>query len=213
MIKFEIRDFSKLNILELKNITKIKLIDLIDKETFIETFKNDIFDYSIGGNSTEIIGKIVYSDFLNEKKGFKYIFHNSFTDRQIFNKLIKLVPLIETKRKMRISRIYSGSSGTGTNFHTHSVAINYLISGLKIWFIFPNTNNNISLIRKIKGDYGHVKKNTVDYLLDNKKLLINNIENLSIIFQEEGTAIMIPEFWYHAVVNVTDVIGITYSWY
>ena len=82
---------------------------------------------------------------------------------------------------------------------------------MKLWILFPNTKNNINLLDKYKLDYQSNNNIPLNSFLENYNLLNNNIENISIIIQEESDAIYIPDFYFHSIINLDDCYGITYS--
>lgn len=212
------------------NPVKYRIIDKINKISFQNKLLNYNLDWSLNGKSDQIIGNILYKDFLDNKEKHltKYIFHNILLNDNLFNIIKNDIPLPDIDRNeiLRISRFYSGYKYSGSNIHNHTKAINYLISGKKLWILFPNTYHNIMFLRQNNLDYQsninkmHLSKhNCVDkentplnIFIDNYDLLINNIEDINIILQEEGEAIYIPEFYFHSIINLDDCYGITYSY-
>lgn len=190
-----------------KNIPmKFNIKQNIDKELFINDIKNISLDWSKNGMSDVILGNILYKDFLKENTD-KYIFHNFLDQLEIIKKHIPF-PKLFTNVKLRISRFYSGYKHSGSFIHRHSIALNYLISGKKIWILFPSTPKNCEFFNKHAQNDGI----QIDYFLTNYNLFNENLEHISIILQEENEVLLIPNFCFHGVINVCNSYGITYSW-
>lgn len=189
---------------------------MIKKNEFIRSLSNFYVEYAYGGNSTDLINKMKFKDFVNTQMNLgnqNYVFHDITKDAKMFKLIKKLIPLPKVDRKLRISRLYAGSEGSGTNLHTHSVALNYLVSGKKLWIIFPNGYNNNQYVKRMNFTYQSIKETTVEWYENNKNNLEENIEHLTIIIQNTGDIILVPHGYYHAVINLESVFGITYSWY
>ncbi len=185
--------------------------DLISK---IKDFEVCYSDY---GNSTKLIGKMTVKNFLNrphKDDDQLYVFHNTYKDEKMFHIIRRLIPPPETTRLMRISRLYMGHKGSGTHIHNHSIAVNYLLQGRKLWFICPFTEHNTKIIDSISSNYGDIKQTSVlDWLNANYEYLSQNITNFETIIQEEGDCMFVPQDYYHGIINLENVIGVTYSWF
>lgn len=187
------------------NMIVLELSDLVDKKTFIDTFGHYELEYSIGGNSSYTAGGMT----LREDPLDKYIFHNT-VGTTLFKILSEVIPPPNLGEIIK-SRIYSGKINTGTHVHFHNTAINYLIEGSKLWFIFPPTSKNDKIYTE-NMLYGSVQEDTIVWFNKNLEFLKAHIENYSLFIQEKSTAVYIPNGYYHAVINLSDVLGITYSW-
>jgi oxalate decarboxylase/phosphoglucose isomerase-like protein (cupin superfamily) len=218
----EINNYSEINLDIHPNIlVKYKIIDKINNSINSILLQNELLsynlDWSMDGKSDIILGNILYKDFLNniDENKEKYIFHNILENKDIYNIIQKYIPLpmINKTNKMRISRFYSGYKYSGTNIHNHTRAINYLISGMKLWIMFPNSNNNKNFLLNHKLYYDTNNNLPLNCFLENYNNFKKNIENLSIILQEEGDSVYIPEYYYHGIINISDCCGITYSWF
>lgn len=206
------------------NIYRFFISNTLQLDNFINSFKNFYVEYSINDISSETISSILYNDFLTSSDIFysnKYIFHNVLNTPQMAKLLQNLIPLpnlITDINKLRISRLYTGHKYLGTHLHKHSCALNYLISGIKLWIIIPNNHQNIQFLLQNNFTYEYFSKqnnqknNTLKWFIDNYMLLINNIKDISIFYQHTGQIIYIPDSFYHAVINLEDSYGITYSW-
>ncbi len=193
-------------------IYRVKLPSL---EEFLDTFKNYDVEYSRNnGNSTVVSGKCPMFVFVTDlmSKEF-YVFHDSFKDKRFFRILNNILPAINTERQMRISRVYIGKEGTGSHIHNHTVAVNYLINGQKVWIIFPNTRRNMIFLKRHNFEYGCIKEEPLKWYTRHRDFLLNNLEDPKEIFQTTGDVIVIPDGYYHGVYNLSEVCGVTYSWF
>lgn len=202
-----------LDSLEIVKYTKI----LPKAKDIIYAIKDFDVEYSDEGNSTYIIGKMSVKRFLNrphEEKDQLYVFHNMLQDDHMFQIITCLIPPPQTDKTLRISRLYIGNKGSGTHVHNHSIAVNYLLKGRKLWFTFPPTEHNTQMLDNIIAKYGNITKTSVlDWLNINYDYLSQNMTNFQTMIQEDGECILVPAEYYHGVVNLENVIGVTYSWY
>lgn len=181
-----------------------------------DKLKYYIFDCSSGGNSTNIVKKMTLECFMNQELNENnqlYIFHDMLKNKIMFDIISNIIEVPKVNKKMRVSRLYVGSKGSGTNIHTHSVAINYLINGEKLWFLFPNTEKNNKLLKSINSEYGNVKDTAMEWFLKNYDFLESNFEDFETMTQVTGEYIIVPDGYHHGVINMKNVFGITYSWY
>jgi hypothetical protein len=104
------------------------------------------------------------------------------------------------KKKKTLSWIYIGNKNTYTDIHRDIWRFGswlYLISGLKLWFIYPN--NYTRTIEKGKDFYG----------FDNvKKVLKSQLKPL-IAIQRPGQMIYVPSNTFHWVYNVETSVAFT----
>ncbi len=208
-----IEEYNQICNLNSNEIKKVKISNLPTLFEFLDAFSNFMVEYSVGGISTKLINKTRLSDFVcREMESLKYVFHNVYKDVEMFSKLTSMIQPLKLEH-MRISRMYVGGFGTGSHIHIHSVAINYLISGKKIWIVFPNSDFNTDFLNKNRINYGQIREEPLSWFLKNKNFLLNNLQNVQILEQEEGTVMNVPANYYHGVYNLTKVFGITYSWY
>ena len=127
-------------------------------------------------------------------------------------KICRLIPPIKFEN-MRIARLYVGNEGTGSHIHNHSAAVNFLVHGLKVWILFPKTDKNTQFLRRNNILYGEIKENPLEWFERNEKTLTKNLEKVEIKLQQSGEVFLVPENYYHGVYNLTNVCGITYSWF
>lgn len=186
-----------------------KINNMIDKDTFIKIFGDEELYYSYNGNSTILRGKTTMKKLLSTPNT-KYIFSNVI-GTSIYDKLNEYFPRFKDLIEYKISRIYCGSTGTGSHFHYHPPALNYLISGKKLWLILPPTKKNTHYYNTY-AQYCTTDVLPLEWIDEKLPHLINNTNNVLMFTQEKGSVVYIPNSWYHFVVNLTDVVGITYSW-
>jgi len=207
----------------------------IDKKCLQNNLLNYKLDWSLYGKSDIISGNILYKDFLENTENNqnamkvhrytpeftkeninseKYIFHNILNNSQLFNLIQKYIPLPNNilNKKIRISRFYSGYKYSGSNIHNHTKALNYLIDGIKLWILFPNTSNNIKFLNENLLNYVSNNNTPLKCFLEYYNMFNKNIENISIIIQKENEVIYIPDYYFHSVINLEDSYGIIYSW-
>ncbi len=153
------------------------------------------------------------------KDNGKYVFHDARQDAIASAVIPELIPIPvfiphKTIYQLRISRIYAGGKYSGTNLHQHSSALNYLVSGKKLWITFPFNSKNKKFVDKHKIDYGYIKDKTIDWFVANHTIFSseNAVDDLRIFVQNAGEVVYVPRGCYHAVINLDDVLGITYSW-
>lgn len=186
------------------------LTNLISKEDFISFFGHFNLNYSKGGNSTFVKGKTTLLENINNLEKKEYIFSNIY-DTHLFKVMNIVIPKPNINGKFIVSRIYCGGVGTGSHFHHHPEATNYLISGRKLWVIFPPTDSNYKYyLDNMK--YGSINEDPHLWLDRNLQNILDNCSDCNIFFQEQGSVVFIPGNFLHFVVNLTEVIGITYSW-
>ena len=210
----------------LKNVFRevqlFKMDNLVEPSIFLSSLKNIQVDIANSSNSTQTIESGTFSHFVEKvmiNNHNKYVFHNVTQDkiaRDIITKLIPIPAFIPAKNvsQLRICRLYAGARYSGTNIHNHSAALNYLVSGKKLWITFPFNDHNRNFIFNNNMRYGQVRDTAQEWLIKNYDLLTspNAIDKLMFFIQEQGEVAYIPPGCYHAVINLEDVLGITYSW-
>jgi len=204
---------SKLN----ANIISIFSIDnIIGKDEFVKILKDFNVNYSNGGNSDIIPIQKNYLEFVSndlDDGNQNYVFHNVLKDVAMLQVINTYLPPIQCGKQLRISRLYTGSKGSGTNIHNHSVAVNYLISGKKLWIVFPDNKHNTDFLIRNRCTYGNISKSTKEWFSEYRYKLGREIIDFELLTQVSGEIIIIPNNYYHAVINLSEVFGITYSWF
>lgn len=185
------------------------LDDMIDKDKFIDLFGEESLYYSYDGNSTILRGKTTIKEVLVSPDN-KYIFSN-IIDTSLYQMINEYFPRFDYRVSYIVSRIYCGKKGTGSHFHYHPQAINYLISGKKLWLIMPPTNKNQYYYNNFC-KYCKTEIPPLEWIDENLPHIIKNTEKLIMFTQESGSCVYIPNGWYHFVANLTDTMGVTYSW-
>jgi hypothetical protein len=186
----------------------LSLIDfkraLMDKE----------FSWTKNGDSNTPIGIIKGNDFFNEMSFYntdKYIFDINTEQNDKVKCITNLIPCPDLyfldKNRPNVS-IYMGCKNTGTSLHTHHAAINYLISGKKLWIIFPCIDHNFKYC--IENDIKN-KCISISWLHLNTKKLKQNLRQLFIFTQKSGEIVYIPKNYYHATINLENSYGFAYS--
>lgn len=218
---FEYKTIQRLN--TLKNTPHLlKMPELCDAKIFCAKLNKIEVQYSESGEATKLVGSLNFDQFVRTvmpKDNGKYVFHNILKDRRACNiipQLIRIPKFIKKNnmRDLRISRLYAGGKYSGTHLHIHSEALNYLVSGKKLWVMFPFSSKNNDFVDSNNMRYGQVKSTALQWFMDSYRLMTapNAIENLNIFIQEEKEVVYVPLGCHHAVVNLEDSIGITYSW-
>lgn len=133
---------SDIDIKKINSTAKIIVEEQIDYDNLLNEIKNFNFDSSENGISTKITNSYILDKIINnddEKKIFStnknYIFHNILNDYKIKKIIVKYINLpknFNSINELRISRFYTGYENSGTYLHSHSPALNYLISGKKL---------------------------------------------------------------------------------
>ena len=184
----------------------IKIKNMVDMNEFLSVFDDESLFYSYNGNSTILCGLTT----IKTKTINQYIF-SDIIETPMYKTMNKYFPRFEFDVKYVVSRIYCGESGTGSHFHYHPSALNYLISGKKLWVMLPPTLKNTNYYHK-NMEYCSTGKTPIEWLDINLPHMLKNLDNVYMFTQDEKTCVFIPENWYHFVANLTDVVGITYSW-
>jgi hypothetical protein len=196
--------------------------DMIGADVFLETLKDINVGVATSSNSTQLDSNDILLNFVQntmQKDSSKYVFHDITKDeiaRKLIPSMIKIPRFIPAKNmdELRICRLYAGAKFSGTNIHQHSAALNYLVSGQKLWLTFPYNEHNRMFIERNNMKYGQVKLKTLDWLVQNQHIIRHPkaVKGLKFFRQKRGEVAYVPPGCYHAVINLEDVLGITYSW-
>lgn len=200
-------EFSKMHCLfESKEYHIFTITDLISREGFINKYENKICYYSQRGNTVYVIGSIKFGNLLDNPISDFYIW------QPIENGNTVVTPLI-TNKVLRSSNIYLGNTNTGSHLHSHSFAINFLISGRKMWYMIPNTEFNNKLLAD--EDFVEAKKLRlfVKTWLQVRTRFLKKLEGVKSFIQEAGQVVTIPDNMYHLTLNLEQSMGITFSWF
>ena len=204
-----------------KQAYTLEMQDLVDRDTFCDSLKSVEVNYANSSNATQLVASTNFGHFINRimpSDNEKYVFHNALKDDKAKVSIPNLIPIPRfiNKKKiedLRISRLYAGGKYSGTNLHIHSCALNYLVSGTKLWIMFPNNEKNNSFVDRHKMRYGDIKESALSWFLKSHHLINrDSIDQLYLFKQNEKEVVYVPAGWHHAVINLNDSIGITYSW-
>ena len=205
-----------------KKVCKLVMPEMIKSNEFIASLGSNEVHYATSCNSTQLVSSANFKDFVDKtmtKDNTKYVFHNVTKDPNLAGIMDQLIPMpqflpVKKMSQLRICRLYAGGKYSGTNLHNHSAALNYLVSGKKFWITFSFNKETHAFVESNSMKYGTVKDNTIQWLSKNLDLLNLNKEmlHLECFMQEGGQVVYLPEGQYHAIINLDDSIGITYSW-
>ena len=205
-----------------KKVCKLNMPHMIKANEFIASLSAKEVQYANSCNSTNLVSSVNFKHFVDKtmvRDNAKYVFHNVAKDPNIAGVMDQLIPIpqflpVKKMSQLRICRLYAGGKYSGTNLHNHSAALNYLVSGKKFWITFSFNKETHAFVESNSMKYGTVKDNTIQWLSKNYDLLNENQELLQLEFfmQEGGQVVYLPEGQYHAIINLDDSIGITYSW-
>ena len=112
----------------------------------------------------------------------------------------------------RLRQFYVGGEFSGSFFHFHSSpAWNGLVSGLKLWFLFPPCD----------AIYG--TDHPMQWLAKNADALFaedtgdgaasNRLRSPFVVVQNSGDVVLVPEQWSHAVLNIGESTGIAFEFW
>lgn len=196
--------------------------DFVASDDFLKALKDIKVGVASSSNSTQLNSSDVFANFVQHsmlKDSSKYVFHDVTKDtnaRSIIPSMIPIPRFIPARNmdQLRICRLYAGAKHSGTNIHQHSAALNYLVQGRKLWITFPFNEQNRQFIERHNMRYGQVKERAIEWLVQKQHILRqpNAIKGLKFFVQKRGEVAYVPPGCYHAVVNLEDVMGITYSW-
>lgn len=196
--------------------------DLVKQAEFLDAFKDIKVQYATSGNATVLKGSANFHYFVKEVMPIdngKYVFHNIVKDQDANKILPKIIPIpkfIPAKKisDLRISRLFAGAKYSGTHIHIHSGALNYLVSGKKLWVMFPYSDHNNAFADRNKYKYKEVKGTAIEWFMEAYEKLTEPgaVEDLCIFIQNESEIVYVPPGNHHAVINLEDSLGITYSW-
>jgi hypothetical protein len=94
-----------------------------------------------------------------------------------------------------------GPARTGASPHIHNSAINLLVFGRKIWFIFQPQDSFYS------------NKPVYDWLLNDLQTLLANGVVPALCTQQPGDILFVPNLWGHAVIATKDSVNMAHLYY
>lgn len=204
----DLLDFPEVKIIKISNMpNETQLLDIIGKYSF---------DYSNGtGNTIFIIGKINLRELFDKMHNYntyEYIWGDLF-EHESEEEIKKIIPLIESSRETESFKLYVGNQNTGSHIHYHPPAANFLLYGSKLWWIFPKTDKNKEVVTYLGYSKNMpIKKNVRQWIKDNGDYIKENVEGLVIKRQYAGEVLIIPNDFYHLIINTSPCIGVVHSW-
>jgi hypothetical protein len=190
------------------NIYLVNINNPVSFELIYNIVKNIPVRYSITGNSNFPDGEIIYSDYINNLNMHmdKYIFDTSINSKlENIQMIYDIIPLPKNHHINNRIALYSGQAYTGTHFHAHENAYNYLMKGKKLWMVMNDINdfnNDPNLLNN--------KLNPVDWYINNINYYSKN-PNISIFIQNEGEVVFVPNSKYHFALNLEPSYGLFYE--
>mmetsp|Transcript_23864 Transcript_23864/g.27625 ORF Transcript_23864/g.27625 Transcript_23864/m.27625 type:complete len:485 (+) Transcript_23864:295-1749(+) len=162
-----------------------------------------------------------------------YIFDSSFDEDKMAKRLLSdyrvptyfnedLFHLVGERRRPPYRWFLIGPERSGTCVHIDPLATsawNTLITGKKRWVLFPP-----HVPKSIVKGKGHVRKHEDDEAIHYFTVILPRIKRSAIesggfgryegfecyeFTQNEGETVFIPSGWWHAVLNLTDTVGVT----
>ncbi len=195
---------------------KFIIEDMVSADKFYNKLKDFNVRTASSNNPTHLDSNMRYGDYENSFKDC-VVFHNIKKDESMAQVITELIPLPKFRffpkkiKDLRISRLYAGKALSGTNIHNHTKAFNYLVEGKKKWIMFPSNDHNRRALNSLNWNYGSIKESTLEWYDKNITILNNKITDLQIYIQNKKEVFYIPDGYYHAVINIEDSYGITYS--
>jgi len=104
-----------------------------------------------------------------------------------------------------------GAAGSGVSFHQHSAAWVLLFAGMKLWLVYPPD----MLCNRTAADEHCVSAETytkivsrdvADILQDLPQIPAH--ERPMVMVQGAGELVVVPQFWWHATINLHESVGI-----
>jgi hypothetical protein len=112
-------------------------------------------------------------------------------------------PLLQGARIV-LSQFFIGPAASGSFPHFHGHALNTLVYGQKLWYIFPpnEAHFNVKSIDQWVGE---------DWPSIARRNLEAQRAGIAQCVQEAGDAVYVPQFWGHAVFNTAPSVGVAYE--
>ena len=112
-------------------------------------------------------------------------------------------PLLQGARIV-LSQFFMGDAATGSFPHFHGHALNLLIHGEKLWYLFPPNEahfNVKSIGRWVSDDFPAIAQ----------RRRAAEDAGLAQCTQHAGDAVYVPQYWGHAVLNTAPSVGVAYE--
>tara|TARA_B110000285_G_scaffold62328_1_gene71767 strand:- start:128 stop:862 length:735 start_codon:yes stop_codon:yes gene_type:complete len=197
----------------------LQMSELVAPDIFLDKLSKINTDYSGLGKATQKVGSEEFGRFLKKVVPYdntKYVFHNILNDPIACKLVSNLIPVPSFIKKsfhqLRISRLYAGGKLSGARLHCHSEALNYLVSGKKLWIMLPFSEKNNHFVDQNGMRHAKMNEKNLTSLIDANSDSNHLIEGLHVFIQNTKEVVYVPSGCHHAVVNLENSFGITYSW-
>jgi len=116
-------------------------------------------------------------------------------------------------KQIRMARLFAGCRGTGTHVHQHTRACFECLQGEKLWFLAPHSKQNSAALAKFNHEVSGPSQQSLSewFQLDIKQLW-PQLEGAKLVKSRKGEALFIPDRYFHATLNLSPCVGISYSW-
>lgn len=204
------------DLLDYPDLYICNITDMPNKNDLLEIIGDDYFPFSNGsGNTIYIRGEIKLNELyslMHDKSENRYIWGDLMANKNK-DKILEMIPIIESDRETESFKVFMGNARTGSHVHHHSPAANYLLYGSKLWWLFPMTDHNKEIMKSIGfSNNMHFDITVKQWVSKHSKYLKENIEGLIITKQYAGQVLIIPNRFYHLIINLEPCMGVVYSW-
>lgn len=142
-----------------------------------------------------------------------FVFEGSILNSEIYAAVGGPQTVDLEPKEIRMARLFVGCRGTGTHVHQHTRAWFECLQGKKLWFLAPHSKQNSTALAKFNHEVsGPSPQSLSEWFQVDIKQLWPQLEGASLIHTKEGEALFIPDRYFHATINLTACIGISYSW-
>lgn len=142
-----------------------------------------------------------------------FLFEGSILSPEIYSRIGGPQTIDLQYNQIRMARFFAGSRGTGTHVHQHTRACFECLQGEKLWFLAPHSVQNSSALTKFNHEISGPSSQSLSKWFDVEiKKLWPQLKGAQFIRTKEGEALFIPDRYFHATLNLTACIGISYSW-
>lgn len=204
------------DLLDYPRVKIIKISDMPNERQLLDIVGKYNFEYSPGiGNTIYVKGMINTQKLFDEMHNIPKIGYiwGDLLNHESEDKIRELMPILNFNRETLSFKLYVGNQNTGSHVHYHSPAANFLLYGLKLWWLFPKTDKNT----KVMTEMGYSKsipimKTVRRWVADHGDYIKSNVEDLVIIKQNPGEVLIIPNKFYHLIINLEPTIGVVHAW-
>lgn len=103
--------------------------------------------------------------------------------------------------RILLSQFFLGPHSSGAQPHFHGHAVNVVIFGAKLWFLFPPACAFFS------------NKTAIEFFQDKLSRKFTRVEGCDylVAIQQRGDVLYVPEMWGHSVLNIVNTVGVAYE--